>query len=249
MRHPSELQQAGGIGGSLLARLTAQRSDKHVDAEPKCGTCTDGHGWLYPAVEAGAPVAVVRCPECESRRRGQAPGVPVAEHGSLLANFTRTKHNARALQLAADWLKSDTGDLYLYGGVGTGKTRLACSLANERWAAGQRVEFFRSANLLTVLLPGSDSLDTMLAGVQKTPVVVLDDIGASQATDFARRMLLVMYEARMDRGLRTIWTSNLDLDELATFTKDDRLPSRIAGNATVVEMSGEDWRLKKARTR
>jgi len=59
-----------------------------------------------------------------------------------------------------------------------------------------------------------------------------------------------VFDARTDRGHRTIWTSNLNLDELvAFFGEDKRLASRIAGNAKIVELNGPDYRLKKAKAR
>jgi chromosomal replication initiation ATPase DnaA len=232
-----------GLADGILHRLRRQFPQRGEKAPAICSQCDDT-GWTYPN---GPDGGVVRCPECDSRKRGQAPGVPMAEHGSRLDGFEETRDNRDALAQARRWLAGDFPDLYLFGGVGTGKTRLACSLVNERWAAGDRVEFIRAAQLLAVLLPASDSLDDAMARISRIPVVVLDDVGANQATDFARRMLLVLYETRMDRGHRTIWTSNLTLGELAEFHQDDRLSSRIVGNAKVVELAGKDWRLRKRR--
>ncbi len=242
MRH-DEPTPAGNLAKALVERLRRlPRPSTLNDKGPICGTCEDTCGWLYPN---GPDGGVIPCPECQSRKRGEAPGLPVAEHGSRLATFQQTKDNVHAIAAAKKWLAGDRPDLYLFGGVGTGKTRLACSLANERWAAGIGVEFFRVAQLLSVMLPGSATdVDTTLGRIEQIPVIVLDDVGASQATDFARRMLLVLYESRMDRGHRTIWTSNLDLEELAGFNQDERLSSRIAGNALIAEMTGKDWRLR-----
>ena len=82
---------------------------------------------------------------------------------------------------------------------------------------------------------------------EPTAVLVLDDVGANQGTDYARRMLQTIFDARLDAGHRTIWTSNLTLDEMAEFLGDDRLTSRIAGNCRVVRLQGDDWRLKPKR--
>lgn len=208
----------------------------------RCSEC-DGTGWVRPE---GAN-AVTRCTVCASRTRGQAPGIPVQEHGRRLATFESTTHNAEAIKHGQYFLDGVHPDLYLQGGVGCGKTCLACALLNERWAAGAAVEFFRAPLLLSALLPGSDDLDQLIHRIASIPLICLDDIGATQATDFARRMLLVIYEARTDVGNRTIWTSNMNLRELAEFTEDDRLTSRIAGRAKVVELGGKDWRLRSRK--
>lgn len=209
-----------------------------------CQECDDT-GW----VRDHDTDRVSRCARCQSKLRGQAPGVPAEEHGSFLDNFTQTADNHDAITQAKYFLDGVHPDLYLAGGIGTGKTRLACSLLNEFWKAGTAVQFYRVPRLLATLLPGADDLDGIIDTVAKVPVICLDDVGASQATDFARRMLLVIYEARGDQGQRTIWTSNLDLGELAEFTQDDRLTSRIAGRAKVTELRGKDWRLKRAKAR
>lgn len=222
----------GGIGQARLPGATSQPD--------VCQDCSNT-GWVYPEGANG----VVRCPACLSRQHGKAPGIPDAEHGTRLDNFRETAHNRAALQEARRFLEDIHPNLYLFGGVGTGKTRLACSLLNELHAQRVRVEFFRVPRLMATLLPGADDLDGIIERIAAVPVICLDDVGASQATDFARRMLLVIYEARTDRQHRTIWTSNLDLGELGEFTQDDRLPSRIAGTAKVVELKGDDWRLKK----
>lgn len=206
-----------------------------------CADC-DNTGWVYPN---GVTGGVVKCPACLSRKLGKAPGIPEAEHGSLLDNFVETAHNRPALTEARRFVDGLHPNLYLWGGVGTGKTRLACSLLNELHRQHVGVEFFRVARLLGVLLPGADDLDDVVARIAAVPVICLDDVGSNQASDFARRMLIVIYEARTDQGRRTIWTSNLDLDELSAFTQDDRLASRIAGTAKLVELTGSDWRLKK----
>lgn len=76
-------------------------------------------------------------------------------------------------------------------------------------------------------------------------VLVLDDIGAErdQATDYTRRTLLMLYEARCDRNLRTVFTSNKSLQELSEMQDDDRLSSRIAGRCDVVKLTTLDQRV------
>lgn len=193
-----------------------------------------------------------RCQACEywDRRRGAAPGVPKDEQGSTFENYETTKFNGDAIRQAQFFVDGVHPGLYIYGGTGTGKTRLACSILNALWKVRVGVRFFRVPELLQRLMPGSDSTDEAFDQAVQIPVVCLDDVGANAGTDFSRRMLQSIFDARLDRGHRTIWTSNLDLDELAQFLAEDaRLPSRIAGNAKVVELDGKDFRLKKAAAR
>lgn len=231
-----------------LDTLKAWTGARRGPGPQTCPDC-DNTGWVR--VVGDGVDSVRRCALCQSRLRGQAPGVPVEEHGSRLANFTVNTANEDAVKHAKLWLDGVHPDLYLHGDVGTGKTRLAISLLNDRWAAGDRVEFVRTAHVLLRLQPGGDDdTDTQMRRLADVAVLCLDDVGASQATDFARRMLLVIYEARLDRGHRTIWTGNLGLDELSEFFQgDERLASRIAARAKVCAMNGPDWRLKQAKQR
>ena len=78
---------------------------------------------------------------------------------------------------------------------------------------------------------------------KKVDVLGLDDIGAEKGSDFSRRVLQGLYDARLDHKKRTLFTSNLSLGDLEEFLGDERLPSRIAGNADVVFMGGQDMRV------
>lgn len=212
-----------------------------------CDVCHDS-GWQEAAggVKKCKGEAGVSCPYLENRR-GVAPGVPVEEAKATLDNYTRTAENGEAIKHAEYFLDGTHRGLYLHGGVGTGKTRLACSVLNTLWARGVGVRFKRCPELLIQLQPGHDDTDQVWQRMVDVPVLVLDDVGANQGTDFARRQLQALFDARLDRGHRTIWTSNLDLDDLAEFLADDRLPSRIMGQCRVVELSGKDWRLTRRR--
>ncbi len=195
---------------------------------------------------------VQRCTRCDywPRKRGTAPGVPVDEAASTFDNYTPHRDNADAIRQAQFFVDQVHPGLYLWGGIGSGKTRLACTILNTLWKSGCGCRFIRVPELLQQLMPGSDHTDHAFTQAVEIPVIVLDDVGANAGTDFSRRQLQAIFDSRLDRGHRTIWTANLDLDELTTFLQDDaRLPSRIAGNAKVVELDAPDWRLKQAKKR
>ena len=133
------------------------------------------------------------------------------------------------------------------GSVGTGKTRLACTVLNEAWHTEEwAVAFARVPRLLYQLQPHA-VVETAETFEQLTAarLLVLDDLGAERdaATDYTRRTLLMLYEARHDAGRRTVWTSNKRPSAIGAFMGDDRLASRITGRCRVVELEGRDWRL------
>ena len=89
-------------------------------------------------------------------------------------------------------------------------------------------------------LETSETFDRLAAAT----LAVLDDPGSERdaATDYTRRTLLMLYEARHDAGRRTVWTSNKRPSEIAAFMGDDRLSSRLVGRCDVVGLEGRGWR-------
>lgn len=188
-----------------------------------------------------------RCMTCDPPIQ-HAEGVPYEFYDSRLTNYREEDGNKAALAKAKAWL-AGTRDLYLTGGVGAGKTRLACALANTAFEARKWPLFVRVPLMLHQLQPGrdQDEVAEFEGKLMARPMLVLDDIGAErdQATDYTRRTLLLIYEERGDRGNRTIFTSNKTLQQLAEMQDDDRLASRIAGRADVVHLTTSDQRLAR----
>lgn len=191
------------------------------------------------------------CYRCADRPAAGAPGVPHEFVSSSLESYRKEPWNGKAIAAARGFTEHER-DLYLFGGVGSGKTRLACSIANAWYAKpGHTALFVRVPMALHALAPGrnEDEREEYERRLFAVRLLVLDDVGAERdvATDYTRRTLMMVYEERGDRGLRTIWTSNKGLDELGQMQADDRLASRIAGRADVVALSGPDQRLHRPR--
>lgn len=209
-----------------------------------CDGC-NGTGWEQVP---GKDRTVRKCQTCDywDRARGSAPGVPEDERGATLENYEPNGYNGGAIQHAGLFVQGVHQGLFIHGPVGTGKTRLACSILNDIWKARtSKVRFIRVPELLVRLQPAHSTegeSDNLIADLSNVPVLVLDDVGANAGTDFSRRMLQVLVDARSDRGNRTIWTSNLDPDELSEFLGDGRVSSRIVGSCRIVELNGPDQR-------
>lgn len=231
------------------------------DAKQACGVC-GGTGWA-PVERDGVRVGVDRCECWKAERPTVAEGIPLEFERATFETYREQEGNKAALR-AAKAFAVDSRDLYLAGGVGSGKTRLACTVLNAWFSEMRAGLFVRVPMMLLQLQPGRDEDDRLFNRLRREPLLVLDDVGSERdsSTDFTRRTLLTIYEDRCDQGLRTIWTSNLRLSPdpafaiedrhrpptLGEFMGDDRLASRIAGRAVVALLTTSDQRLKH-RTR
>ena len=212
----------------------------------ECERCAGTPGW--EAVEVDGVARLRRC-GCWRAAHAGAPSVPREFRDARWSTWRRTAENGHALEAARGFLRAgeEGRDLLVCGPVGTGKTRLVCTVLNESWRSGERsMAFARVPLLLYRLRPqaGAEPSETFdRLGAAK--LLVLDDLGAERdaATDYTRRTLLMLYEMRHDAGRRTVWTSNKRPSEIAVFMGDDRLSSRLAGRCEVVGLEGRDWRL------
>jgi DNA replication protein DnaC len=225
------------------------RIARRADAPPTRCTLCDDTGWA-PVEQDG----VTRYERCECWRAKQprfAQGVPEEFRQATLDNYRAMPGNFQAIDAARDFLADLVGDLFIGGLVGSGKTRLAASVLNECWRRRPSAFFVHVTHALRELQPHGDdrqasALDVKLLAAQ---VLVMDDLGAERdrASDFTRRTLLYVLEARGDNRLRTIWTSNKRLSELAEMQDDTRLVSRIAGRSRAAWINVPDQRLAGAR--
>ena len=117
-------------------------------------------------------------------------------------------------------LNPHTLGILFTGPVGSGKTFLAASIANELIEAKLRVLFLVVPDLLDELratykseINEMDLLDT----ARSIPFLILDDLGAHNYTDWTRNRLYSIINYRMNELLPTIITSNLSLDEMEDY--------------------------------
>lgn len=151
---------------------------------------------------------------------------------------------------------------YLYGRPGRGKTyAAACAvrLAMERGGYGmrpttdgirERVPIARIVSTAELLAREREGYDGGQRGAidraASVGLLVLDDLGAEKATDWAVEQLTRLVDKRVSAGRPLIVTSNLSLGELSGAwggMPGERLVSRLAGACERIEVTGTDRRL------
>ena len=152
----------------------------------------------------------------------------------------------KALRAAQDFVEECAHNpqalgLMFTGPVGSGKTFLAAAIANELMEAQKQVLFLVVPDLLDELratyktdVNELDLLDT----ARTIPVLILDDLGAHNYTDWTRNRLYSIINYRMNDQLPTVITSNLSLEEMEDYL-GVRTTSRIIQSTRIFRLTVE----------
>lgn len=162
---------------------------------------------------------------------------------TIAQNFTKDFERMR---------KENIGLLF-YGSVGSGKTYLACSIANaliEQYQIGVKIRNF--AQLINDLQKGSFDFDKneYIDSIVNTSVLILDDLGIERDTAYAKEQVYNIINNRYLKQKPTIFTTNLPYDTIYGCTEGveyQRIYSRIIEMCIPVMVVGEDFRKKIQR--
>lgn len=118
--------------------------------------------------------------------------------------------------------------LLLMGQVGCGKTHLAAAAANDLLARRKSVLFLVVPDFLEELrgaFSGVDELEVRRLNERAKTVdlLVLDDLGSHNFSDWTRSVLFSILNYRMNEGLTTLATTNLDFAALQELLGDRSL--------------------------
>lgn len=137
----------------------------------------------------------------------------------------------------------DSVSLYFYGRTGLGKTHLSLAIANEVIKKGYNVIYGSVINFLNKMEKekfGRADSDTEKLLVD-ADLLILDDLGAEFSTAYTISAIYNILNSRICRGVPTIISSNLDLDEIKN-RYPESVASRIIGNFSTVKFIGDDVR-------
>jgi DNA replication protein DnaC len=151
----------------------------------------------------------------------------------------------------SEWVKQHQ-NLLLIGPTGTGKTWLACALAQKACRDGYTILHKRAAELFRELsvAHADGSVGRLLLRLSRIDILVLDDFAMAPLKDSERRDFLELCDDRYQRR-STILTSQVPLahwhEQIGDPTLADSILDRLVHNAYRLELSGESMRKKRNR--
>ena len=143
--------------------------------------------------------------------------------------------------------------LYFYSRVkGSGKTRLAVSIANDliekKFIQAKFATTIQILDQIKATWGGisknEESEQKLIHDIVSVPVLVIDDIGVEAAKDWINERFYNILNGRMIEKRVTIFTSNCKIEEL---NFDDRITNRIVKMALPVQFPDESIRTAIAR--
>lgn len=156
-----------------------------------------------------------------------------------------------AYRLARTYAENPHGWLLLSGGYGCGKTHLAAAVGNLRVTHGDTVLFMTSPDLLDHLrshyAPTAEAgYDDVFERVRNVPLLILDDLGTENQSQWAMEKLFQLLNHRHSHQLATVVTTNIDLETL-----DPRLRSRLLDESIVrrAQINAPDYRTSARQQR
>lgn len=255
----------------LIALRTKHLNDSEETAPAyRCEKCRDT-GWEMVKEPDGHEF----CRECSCGylQRHRLNGrlkfatIPKEFEGQTVDNFQTDCYSTAAnRELAAmaqtiakryvekfDEIQETGKGLYFYSRVkGSGKTRLAVSIANDliekKFIQAKFATTIQILDQIKATWGGisknEESEQKLIHDIVSVPVLVIDDIGVEAVKDWINERFYNILNGRMIEKRVTIFTSNCKIEEL---NFDDRITNRIVKMALPVQFPDESIRTAIAR--
>jgi len=246
------------------------------DGKPQHRTCERHGAYPYRSMLLAGRTIELGCPACtaearakdeERERRMKAEADRVRVEGLILRSGIPPRFRLkrfedfeaadegqqRALRVArayaSEWpemLRRGTC-LIFSGKAGTGKTHLACAIANAVLAAGHSALFTTVSDALRAIRRAYDKdagiSETEAIGAFARPdLLILDEIGADYGTDHSKTILFDLINRRYEHVKPTIILTNLDAESLREHCGDRIMDRLREGGGKLIPFTWESSR-------
>jgi DNA replication protein DnaC len=230
--------------------MRTQQTGRPDDGLPACTTCNNLRRVRVPPAAPGPNGELSRldwCPDCGHLARRQHRLTVYRRKRDRIEKYSQkigryacqtfetfnqrqeeksTALVRKAYQAALAFSQAPQGWLVLYGPKGTGKSHLAAAIANhlETLPEDERplVMFLTAPDLLDLLRSGyrAGDYDELLTLCREVDLLILDDLGVEQGTDWATEKLFQIVNYRYQTELPTVVVTNHRLEELESRIRD-----------------------------
>ncbi|WEV45514.1 primosomal protein DnaI [Streptococcaceae bacterium ESL0687] len=158
--------------------------------------------------------------EASLKRRVKLVGLPRSFKNLEWADVSLDLDRVDCLMVLNDYINNFTSHskgYYIYGDFGVGKSYMMAAMACELAKKGVATTIIHYPTFAIDIRNSikTDGVKAMLDETKKADVLVIDDIGAEQASSWLRdEVLQVILQYRMQEDLPTFFTSNLDYSGL-----------------------------------
>jgi DNA replication protein DnaC len=142
--------------------------------------------------------------------------------------------------------------LFVSGGVGLGKTFLLSAICNSLIEGGVPTLYTVFSDLISDIKRsfGADERgmteSALMEAARGVRVLILDDLGAEQVTEFVQSRLFDIVNYRRNHDLPLVVSSNLSINEIGSMY-GLRISSRLTEMCNPISLYGQDIRLQKER--
>lgn len=184
----------------------------------------------------------------------RSSNIPKRYRNATFESFN-PKDNPRALEIAKKFAMNFPEDkgLLLTGPVGTGKTHLACAIANALLNKLYSVYFGNVVDIMS-FIRGTYNRDSSLTEEEAVNIMtkevdlfIIDDLGKENNSEYTLSILYQLINRVYENEKPIIITTNFSSIELARKLgeRGQAIVSRITEMCEPVILKGEDWRLKR----
>jgi DNA replication protein DnaC len=158
------------------------------------------------------------------------------------------------LELARSEYVVRNDNVIVLGPSGTGKTHVALSLGLAACQKGFSVLFTTTAALVNRMMEARDNrqLTRLQAQLASVKLLIVDELGYVPLSPTGAELLFEVFSQRYERA-STIVTSNLPFEEWTSVLGSERLTGalldRLTHHVHILEMNGDSYRLRQARSR